>query len=175
MSITVLSSTNYWYSGQADSRSYTSDSGTNTLLLIGVSLQGFGILPASLAVTYNGVNVPGIVSDSIGGTDAALIYALANPASGTNTLHLNYSGGSNGGVNVAVYTLGNVSNAPVEQTTVTHVTSGVGGNWLDTLSLTPTSSNTLMFDVFMATNGGGINTYEGQTTNVFLHTRVQLD
>lgn len=167
MSISILSSTNYSYTGQADTRAYSSATGTgNTLLVVVVMGQGFAAVPTSRAVSYNGVAMTSRVYVSPGYTGFGQIWTLASPATGSNTLFIDYSNGSNGGVHVAVYTLDGVSNAPIDSTNSSNIFSGFAdGVWLDTLSLTPNSSPTLLIDGFISTDGSWSNVYTGQTNN----------
>lgn len=169
MTISILSSTNYSYSGQADSRSYTSASGTNTLLVVCVAAQGFSSVPTR-AVTYNGVSLTQQVVRYGGFSPESWseIWTLVSPATGSNTLYLNFHDGSNGGVNVSVYTLGGVSNAPIE-TTYSYDVSNPNYNYSYTSrAITPTSNPGIIIDSFIGkyvwtklynTLNGSISTY----------------
>lgn len=129
--------------------------------------EGYSAVPTTPSVTYNGVTMTGQVSSSPGYTGFGKIYTLVNPASGANTLTVNMTGGSNGGNHVAVYTIDDVSNTPVDGTVESHLFNGGSpGAFLDTLSITPNSSPTLYIDGFVGTDSGVYsNVYAGQTNN----------
>lgn len=163
MAIQVLSSTNYYYAGQADSRPYNSESGTNTMLIVCVSAStgGSGVVPTSRGITYNGVAMTEQTGGEVTSNDISTysyLYTLVNPATGSNTLAINYSNGTSWGMNIAVYTLGNVSNAPISAVSFNQYPSTNDYfNQTDTRTRTPTSTGELAIDAvgFPATPDAG--------------------
>lgn len=86
----VTASTNSW--------SHTC-TGTNRILFVGTS----GNTSTCTGITYNGVAMTSIGTTSTGSNNAALFY-LINPASGSNTIQVTYSGSNTFGAHAISYT-----------------------------------------------------------------------
>jgi hypothetical protein len=171
MAIPVLNTTNYYYSGQANSFTYDFPSGSsNTLLVVVVTGQGFSSIPATRGVTYGGVAMTQTGMGWPSSTIFTEMWYLLAPATGSNTLAINYSNGSNGGMNIAIYALSNVSQSlPINELQIKyiptyHFTGGTGYGW-DIITMA-NSYPELIIDacVFGQSSSSGFGTaYTGQT------------
>lgn len=155
MSIPVLDYTNYQYTGQADSRAYNFPSGSsNTLLVVVVTGQGFASVPSIRGVTYNGVSMTQTGMGWPSNVCFTEMWYLVAPATGSNTLAINYSNGSNGNMNIAVYALSNVSQTlPVNELKISYTPTSfdfVTGQGVSTVTMSGTSIPSLLIDAFVA-------------------------
>jgi len=68
----------------------TTSSSANRLMLVGVGVWADTPQPVS-SVTYNGVNLTFLGSDTASGGASLWLYGMVNPATGTNTVTVNFS------------------------------------------------------------------------------------
>lgn len=148
MALQILNTDYQTYTGgTAQTFGYNSPSGTNTLLVVVVMGYGTGV-PLTRDVSYAGSAMTTQVYTSSGKVHGT-IFTLVSPTSGANSLYVNFTNGSLNEIRVIIYTLGNVSNAPVDIVTSNNLMNGGSrGAWTETLAINATSSPYLCIDGF---------------------------
>lgn len=123
--------------------------GSNLILIVGLSFRTLGSVPTNVAVTYNGVGMTQVSTTQSAGVTASAMFYLANPATGSNTVAASWTNnnwcvggaasftGSAGTVGTPA-TFGSTSTT---NPTVT-VTSATGEIVIDTMATAGASSET---------------------------------
>lgn len=123
--------------------SHTVGSGSNMMLVVGISLEDTNSADATISsVTYNGVAMTAVpnsvATDGSSTFDRSQLYYLANPAAGAHTVAINFAGAVNGVSAGSISLSGVATSAPTAATSIldsgssitTSINVTTAGSWL---------------------------------------------
>ncbi len=150
--------------GTSLTSSHTVSTGTNCLMLVGVSTTAKGGSPATVSSITYGTNTFTLVTaqtQSAGSTKPRMeIWQLVNPPSGTATVTVNFAGSIGSGAVIGVVSFTNAN-----QSTPLSVTNSNTGSSANPFLTEASASGEIVFDVVAADGGTSFTPGAGQTSN----------